>query len=181
MQNDWKFPSTEDQQFAIPRFSFEARLREVLRAYPIAGHEANFAALRRACYPDDINLSQVQFVFENGDGSLLKQLDVRGGTSSLVDAIVSRSTGDKVALRTRLAGQLAPPKPVEKPQAAKQFGVPPGYTFRDGRYFPPIPAEITQESIRRAGKSGGMSIPDLKKLIKKHHFSAVVERLEGRG
>jgi hypothetical protein len=26
MQNDWKFPSTEDQQFAIPRLSFEARL-----------------------------------------------------------------------------------------------------------------------------------------------------------
>jgi hypothetical protein len=30
MQNDWKFPSTEDQQFAIPRFSFEARLSRYL-------------------------------------------------------------------------------------------------------------------------------------------------------
>jgi hypothetical protein len=158
-----------------------ARLREVLRVYPIAGHEANFAALREACYPDSININQLQFVFENGDGRLLKQLDARGSVSSLVEAIVSRSTGDKTALRARLTEQLAPPKPVEKPQRAKQFGVPPGYTYRDGRYYPALPAEITREMIHNVGRRGGASTAQLKAWIKKYHYTAVVARLEGRG
>ena len=49
----------------------------------------------------------------------------------------------------------------------------------DGRYYAPVPKEITSEMIRTAGSRSGVSVAELKKWMRQYHPNQINARLNG--